>query len=366
LLWRLERQNFDQDNLPEIDNMVSVCAGLVTVDEESNIIRLVHYTAQEYFKRIRASWIPNAEDDITIACVTYLAFNVFAVGPSLTDEEFFGALQQVHVLYKYAARNWGYHARAASTKVQESILFFLDREAQVASCSRIEIEMSFDFFYRWGPPKQITALHLVACSGLAEVITLLLANGHCPDPEDSHGRTPLCWAAQLGNEAVIELLLAQDGVDPNSKDIENRTPLAWAAAAGHEAVVKLLIADDRVNVNSKDQNGRTPMEFAAEEGKEAVVTLLLKKDGIDINSKDYRGSTLLAKTRHPDIIKLLLTKDGIDLNSKDGDAQTALSSAAMNEDEVVVKLLLARDGIDLNSKNMTGQTPLLVAAMNGD
>ncbi len=38
----------DEENLPEIEDMVSVCAGLVTVDEESDIIRLVHYTAQEY------------------------------------------------------------------------------------------------------------------------------------------------------------------------------------------------------------------------------------------------------------------------------------------------------------------------------
>jgi hypothetical protein len=31
----------DEENLPQIEDMVSVCAGLVTVDEESGIIRLV-------------------------------------------------------------------------------------------------------------------------------------------------------------------------------------------------------------------------------------------------------------------------------------------------------------------------------------
>ena len=41
----------DEENLPQIEDMVSVCAGLVTVDEESNIIRLVHYTTQEYFEQ---------------------------------------------------------------------------------------------------------------------------------------------------------------------------------------------------------------------------------------------------------------------------------------------------------------------------
>lgn len=33
----------DEENFPEIEDMVSVCAGLVTVDEECGIIRLVHY-----------------------------------------------------------------------------------------------------------------------------------------------------------------------------------------------------------------------------------------------------------------------------------------------------------------------------------
>jgi hypothetical protein len=41
----------DEDNLPEIEDIVSVCAGLVTIDNESGILRLVHYTTQEYFTR---------------------------------------------------------------------------------------------------------------------------------------------------------------------------------------------------------------------------------------------------------------------------------------------------------------------------
>src|SRR5690242_16367648 len=62
----------DKENLPQIEDMVSVCAGLVTIDEESNIIRLVHYTTQEYFKRRQSHWFPNSETDITKICVTYL------------------------------------------------------------------------------------------------------------------------------------------------------------------------------------------------------------------------------------------------------------------------------------------------------
>lgn len=34
----------DEDNIERIERIVSVCAGLVTVDKETGIIRLVHYT----------------------------------------------------------------------------------------------------------------------------------------------------------------------------------------------------------------------------------------------------------------------------------------------------------------------------------
>ncbi|KAJ0378089.1 hypothetical protein COL26b_003749 [Colletotrichum chrysophilum] len=48
----------DEDNITELEDIVSVCAGLVTIDEESGVIRLVHYTTQEYFERTAEQWLP--------------------------------------------------------------------------------------------------------------------------------------------------------------------------------------------------------------------------------------------------------------------------------------------------------------------
>ena len=94
----------DEENLPEIEDMVSVCAGLVTVDE-GDIIRLAHYTMQDYFERTQISWFPNAQTDIAMTCVTYLSFDVFAAGFCPTDEEFEARLR-LYPLYDYAAQNW--------------------------------------------------------------------------------------------------------------------------------------------------------------------------------------------------------------------------------------------------------------------
>jgi hypothetical protein len=46
----------DEGSLPATDDLVAVCAGLVTIDDLSGIIRLVHYTTQEYFEQTRACW----------------------------------------------------------------------------------------------------------------------------------------------------------------------------------------------------------------------------------------------------------------------------------------------------------------------
>ncbi|KAF4633060.1 hypothetical protein G7Y89_g5056 [Cudoniella acicularis] len=120
----------DEENLPQIQDMVSVCAGLVTVDEESSIIRLVHYTTQEYFERTQNYLFPRAESEITATCVTYLSFNVFESGFCQTDDEFEKRLQS-HKLYDYASHNWGHHARVASILTPE-VISFLERNAQPA------------------------------------------------------------------------------------------------------------------------------------------------------------------------------------------------------------------------------------------
>jgi hypothetical protein len=99
---------FDEDNLTEVEDIVFVCAGLVTIDEESNIIRLVHYTTQEYFVQAQQQWFPDAQMNIAKACVTYLSFKDFGTGFRYTDEAFDARLQ-ANTLYSYVARHWGNH-----------------------------------------------------------------------------------------------------------------------------------------------------------------------------------------------------------------------------------------------------------------
>ena len=360
------KPNLDGKFIPSIEVVGSICAGLVTIDTQSDIFRLVHYTTQEYFEKTSIDWFANAETDIMVTCVTYLSFKTFESGFCRTDEEFEKRLQ-LYPLYHYAAQNWGYHARTASLEKEQLILDFLWNEAKV--CASIQALMAFKT--SWGNagysqrvPKQMIGLHLAAYFGATTVITALLQDTHLPDVEDLQGRTPLLWAAEQGHAAVVKLLLKK-GAKLESKDIYGRSPLSWAVEMGHAAVVKLLL-EKGAKLGSKDIYGQTPLLWAIKNEHEVVAKLLLQK-GAKLESKDNEGRTSLfwaAECGYEAVVKLLLDK-GAKTESKDNRyGQTPLSWAAKSGNETVVKLLLEK-GAETESKDIYGQTPLLWAAKNG-
>ncbi|KAJ6596404.1 hypothetical protein DFH09DRAFT_1407609 [Mycena vulgaris] len=65
----------EEEDLADIDIILSVCAGLVIVDKESSVVRLVHYTTQEYLDSIQAQKFPDAQTEITRTLLTFLAFD---------------------------------------------------------------------------------------------------------------------------------------------------------------------------------------------------------------------------------------------------------------------------------------------------
>lgn len=75
-------------NLTDTRLIVDVCAGLITHDKESDVIRLAHYTIQEYFEQFWTSWFPDANRFIATASLTYLSYERFSVGPAQNWDEY--------------------------------------------------------------------------------------------------------------------------------------------------------------------------------------------------------------------------------------------------------------------------------------
>lgn len=126
-------QEFDDDGIPEIDLIVSSCHGLVTVDEESDVIQLVHYTTQEYFDRMREQWFPEAETKITNVCTLYVTMNNFyhtRPYANILESDFVGIRDKLQLdpFFGYACANWGYHARGADSSSQIVHNFLADEQ----------------------------------------------------------------------------------------------------------------------------------------------------------------------------------------------------------------------------------------------
>jgi hypothetical protein len=70
----------DNERIVEVEDIVSVCAGLITVDKELNVLRLVHFTTQKYFEQIGNTWFPkDSHTDIAVASLLYLSYDDFDI-----------------------------------------------------------------------------------------------------------------------------------------------------------------------------------------------------------------------------------------------------------------------------------------------
>ena len=121
-------RDIDPDEIVNASDLTSLCAGLVIVDA-SNILRLVHFSAQNYLQENRVRWF--LDGDLTIAqrCLTYLSFKEFENGPCSgpREREDFNRRTERYPLLDYSCTYWGVHASRSKepARLNEQALNFL-------------------------------------------------------------------------------------------------------------------------------------------------------------------------------------------------------------------------------------------------
>ncbi|KAK4465531.1 ankyrin repeat-containing domain protein [Cladorrhinum samala] len=370
-----DTMGLDEDNLPDIGDMVTVCAGLVTVDRESDVIRLVHYTTQQYFECTKALLSPNSEADITATCITYLSYDQFDDGPCKTQEEFKLRLS-TNKFYDYAANCWGCHALGVEKKCWDKVVNFLRSSSKARASSQALRIYQYPYHFLqissdgW-PYLLMGSLHLVAFFELEAFIDPLLDTKLEVNAADSGGNTPLYFAIRNVHLGTVRHLL-QKGAVTNIRNSVGLTPLTLAASlaspASHAIIQELLCAGADVNFSHLD--GGTPFAVAVMLNNTPLFRLLLD-NGADIEAVDVKGKTALSRAIQLLSYSSLQTVEqvldfGADIKTKDHKGRTALHLAIDHEDEDAARLLLSR-GVEVNHRNLThGQTAISYAAEHGD
>jgi len=382
--------DMDQENYPDIEDVLASCLGLVTVDEDSGIIRLVHYTTQEYLQRTLDRWFPNAQAMIASTCISYLSLDRYADPNNLDPSE-------DCKWYIYSARHWVDHARLAPSSLTQ-VVSFLNRQTNVIRCTFYDLEdidspmEGYRYLHKIGyrfldkidnPFIFITGLHVAVKFDLVDAAVALIVQGFDMKSRDRHGRTPLIVAAQMGYRTIAGVLVKHHS--PINARVERRgrwsgcTALHLAAVKGHVGIVELLI-DSGAAINAKDRSDRTALRLAVARNNLKVVRMLIdaKADLISpiwpVSSTDdeferENNGTLLkvAVTRRNASVSLirLLLAAGVDVNERvHRTHDTALYHAISERKTEEARVLLAA-GADPNLPSSLGRFPLMVTCSFG-
>jgi len=101
--------SLDDDDLTDVEDLLSFCAGIAIVDRESNVVRLVHYTTQGFLE----DRLTDRKVDVPRACLSYLEVPL----ESILDNYSYSIGVNVDKLYPlldYARMYWADHIRGHS------------------------------------------------------------------------------------------------------------------------------------------------------------------------------------------------------------------------------------------------------------
>lgn len=339
----------DHDDILSASELTSMCAGLVIVDA-SDIVRLVHFSARNYFEQHRERWFSNGHTTLARKCVTYLSYRAFEAGACSGPDErrdLYSKVEQ-YPLIDYSCSYWGFHASQAepSGELTGQIADFMSNTARLDFAVQAMWYSDSPDLTDWDVKSGAQALHLAAFFGLLQLVNRLIKGQHSVDCRDSFGTTPLMYAAAAGHANVVQVLL-REGADPNLACQRSTTALHRAIEGNYVDVVRYLLNAPKIEVNaiSTIRGGYTPLMLAVSYQRADMVPMILQTPGLDINldaGHEQARSTALslaARYENAQIVRQILDHPAVDVNKRDGWC-TPLTHAARNGCLSVVEVLL--------------------------
>lgn len=166
-------------------------------------------------------------------------------------------------------------------------------------CGRVAMAQSIPFF---GDEPVFAAVKAGDLIRLRE----LIQRGTSPNRQDARKFTPLFYAAENGNVAIIRYLVQDAKARIDEVDTNGNTALFYSVDRGDYQTVQELL-DLGANPNKANRQGTTPLMQAMREGHGPVAELLLEAKA-DPNARDYTGNTVIdwaRRGRQPSLESLL-------------------------------------------------------------
>lgn len=335
----------DEENQPDIDDIVTSCAGLLIIasDGANEIFQLAHYTIQEYLQRRQEALFPAAHQIITESCLTYLSFEAFELGSCKSPIQYRARLAH-YPLYSYAANHWGDHSRSNFAK-HDVLISFVRSHAKVEASVQALFAMGRfkdPVYYSQTMQNRFTSLHLAAHFGLADLVHLIREDGgQLYNKASIEQREHVCsvYSSRPSQSTVVEAPLEHEiELSKNNQDGEI---ISIAASRGHTDVINMLL-DSGIDPNLRDNHLETPLMKAATNDRVDAAVLLLARGANPNLTDDFRRSAFtLACIFGSAGTFNILPNDLLDLGHEDEDGKTAVDYAIKAGHIEVLKSLRA-------------------------
>lgn len=347
----------DEELLMDGHSITALCAGLVIVEPETNVVTLVHYTTKNYFESIRLIRFPGFHATITMSCATYLALK------ELKDTSIWEIVRNFP-LACYAAQYMGDHARQNPEEALEpSVLTVICRllshpDKRKPLLSLLDgLDLIKSGFYS---SRQ---------EGLSEDKALGPGEEQGKIETASFGESSTLFTASTAGESSCTILnLSSDDsheVDGDEIDLweaENKashmpevTALHLAASMGLARVASLLL-NEVPNIDAVDETGKTALAVAMERGFEKAVEFLVNSGAsVDLCSAHGQGVFLLVtESDWYNVAEIIATKAKSSIPKNDTSHRqypVRLLLAAYDGKNVELQRLIEQEIIDLKGSN---------------
>ncbi|KAJ4862854.1 protein kinase domain-containing protein [Trichoderma breve] len=307
-------ESLDEDDIPDGDILTGVCSGLIIVDEESQLVRLVHYTAQQYFENCHHTRLLEAKMSLANISLTYLTLSNFSRGFCTTDEAMSLRLKQFPFLV-YAAKYWGSDlAELDCADIGPRIEKFSSGAAAVEAVNQAWSLKTTKFQYtNWSQefPRHVPVLVLISAFCLPEVLQYLVSQGHKINARGSDGETALIRSAGFGHVENVQMLL-ELGADVNMKAASDLTALMSAVSSGNLEVVKTLV-EAGADFKAETVWGDSALSIATRSGQEAIANYLSDQGAILPKGPAGRRASIIASRKglHQLVRKLTANYDAV-------------------------------------------------------